>query len=102
MPNQITLRRIQTANNDLNRVQDAVQNAVQSIGSSPFVGGTILSNQSIGTGVTKIAHSLGYAPNNVFVGPPNANTNVYMPQAADASFIYLAAGSACVASIWVK
>lgn len=97
-----TYTRIQTANSDLNRVQDSVNTAVQGLGQSPFVGGTLLSTQSIGTGVTSIAHMLGYTPTTVFVGPPSANTSVYMPRLADINFIYLQAATACTASVWVK
>ena len=94
--------RIQTANSDLNRVQDSINTAIQNIGMSPFVGGTLLASVQIDTTVTAIPHKLSYTPTNVFVGPPNENTIVWMPAVPGNSFIYLQAGSTCLVNIWVK
>jgi hypothetical protein len=97
-----TYRRIQTQNRDVNLVQDSVVALGNSIGTGPFVGGTILSNQSVGTSVTSIAHTLGYTPTVLFVGPPNVQANVWNPQASDTKFVYLQSSAPCTLQIWVK
>lgn len=94
--------RIQTSSTDLNRVQDSVQTAVGQIASGPFVGGNLLSSQSVGTGITQIPHKLTNTPTVLFLGPPNLNTSIWNPQASDSQFIYLQAGTACTVTVWVK
>ncbi len=98
-----TYRRIQTPDSDLNRVQDSVNTAIQSVTSGPFVDGNILTNTTIQTGVTQIPHKLSYTPTAVFLGPADRSATVWMPQVADSSFIYLQASPACILqNIWVK
>jgi hypothetical protein len=61
----------------------------------------LLTNQSIGTSETAIAHGLGITPNNVLVFP-YSNAVVYRSRAPDATNIYLIASAACSADIYVS
>ena len=85
----------------INRIQAAIAQAFNSI-TGPFVSGNMLSAIAVATTQTQIAHKLGYAPQNIFLGCPNASTTVFSSQASDKNYIYLTASTACVLNIWVS
>jgi hypothetical protein len=61
----------------------------------------LVSNASVGTTQTTIAHSCGYAPS-VIVIKPKGNATVWQSQAADATNVYLTASTAITVDLSVQ
>src|SRR5260370_1073358 len=96
----IPFQTIQLPDQDLNRIQANISNALNSL-NGPFIGGNLLTGISIGTAATQINHGLGRMPKIWSICDQDTETSVART-AWNSTSIYLKAGSACIISIWVN
>lgn len=69
--------------------------------------GNLLASKSIrvsllsAAGSTRIAHGLGYVPEDIMVGPPSSAAIVYRQQNPDAQFFYLTTTLNTTVTVWL-
>lgn len=110
----VTLKRVQLTNptittSDINRIQDAIQDALNQI-ASPFIGGNVVQTILLTSGQDNlIPHRLGRIPQVWTLTDQNTNATVWSPpstqlqgQTSNANFINLRCSSTCTISFWVN
>jgi hypothetical protein len=97
----ITVRRINTTNQDLQLIQGNIQAAFQQLQSLPLVDGSEVKEVSIGTSPTQVAHGLGLQPSKWVLTDIQADARVWRT-AWDDKFLTLQASAQVTVSLWVK
>jgi hypothetical protein len=101
--------KIQTSDNILNRIQNAIQNAFNSI-AGPFIGGNLLTGITLISGQNNLVpHNLGRNPQLWVISGQNTNSVVWSPLTAllgnsnsNSSYLNLQCSTSCVVSVWVN
>ena len=108
----ITLKRIQTSDQNLMFIQDNVAQALQSLQSVPFGGGSLVQVASASNGVQTTAlpliagqdnvfqHTLGYAPKLVLPLAPNVQSTIWNPSSTKTT-ITIRCSVTCTAAVWI-
>lgn len=106
----MSLKRIITADKDIQLIQDNTDNALTPLQNSPLVNGNLLSNLNLISGQDNlINHNLGHVPTASIAGIPNVNTTIWSPgspsinnQSSNSQVINLRCSTSCTVSVWVK
>lgn len=106
----MTFQRINTTDQDVQIIQDNISKALTPIENSPLIGGVVLRNITITSGVDNfIPHTLNRFPQIYFVGIPNVNTTIWSPVSTflngnnvNAQYINLRASTTCVVNVWIN
>lgn len=96
------LVRVQTQNEELNRIQNNIQQSISGIkGSTPFIGGSLLTGVSVKMGQDNaIPHGLTRTPTVWVICDQNTGTNVWRTS-WDSNFLTLQCSADCTVSLWV-
>jgi hypothetical protein len=74
----VIFKKINTDNYDLQKVQDSVAAAFQTLGVNFVVNGELVKGITLQSGVdNKVEHKLGRVPNGFFIADKNANADVW-------------------------
>lgn len=93
-----------TGDYDLEQIQDRVEDFEQTLFEHiPLLDGAYLEDIDIDVApaVTRVPHTLDRNARGWFIAAIDADAAVYQTQDPDARYLYLTAGAACTASIWV-
>jgi hypothetical protein len=97
--------RLTTPDENLNRVQERVEDAILPIAGSPIIDGQLIQNQSLASGTTStIAHNLGRSPLGYIVVKRDAAQHVYDVQSTNSNpgtTLLLTAGGTVTVDLWV-
>lgn len=96
----MAFKKIITANQDLNRVQDNVGQALSDLQSAPLSGGQIQNSVPLVVGPNQVAHKLGRQPTQWMITDLSAASIVYRGS-WDSNFITLNASVDCTINLWV-
>jgi hypothetical protein len=97
------LRKIQTENYELMRVQDAVEESLKSI-SSPLINGRLIKDVALSAFVAPVAHGLGRKPEGFFVVDQQQDVRVWRSALSNPSpttLLLLEASTTATVSIYV-
>lgn len=94
-------KQINTNDQNLQLIQDAVSSALRPIQSSPFVGGVLLTGVVLAAGTNAIQHTLGRTPTVWVICDTNAAQTVYRTSWTT-SLINLTASGAVTVSLWIN
>jgi hypothetical protein len=106
----IQLKRIQNTDQTLKLIQDNVQNAINQLSASPFIGGNLLTNVNlVASQDNLVSHGLQRLPQIYVVTGLNVDSVIWNPasaslgnQPSNSVYLNLWCSSSCTISLWVN
>lgn len=96
------LKRINTKDSELNRIQDNVDQELSSLQSMPMVGGNVLTGVALtGGSITAVPHKLQRTAQYWILLGQDSNSNVWVTS-IDTKYLYVSCSNSCNVIIWVN